>query len=157
MRVYLLVFFLAIALNSGSTPVAADSSDDVFGPFGNGYTITCQHTRSAKERMVRVHYLEEDSQLPCEVRYYKPTERPHESYRVLWYARNTEGYCERKAELLVNRLRGWGWQCSEPEWSYDNNMEEEGNNATSSDDKRNDDSATSSPSDCELYGGYYCN
>ena len=32
---------------------------------------------------------------------------------MLWRALNETGYCERKTEELIARLRGWGWTCGQ--------------------------------------------
>lgn len=54
--------------------------------------------------------------VPCSVHYYKDTEAPDEQ-QVLWTAQNDASYCAQKAEALVTKLEGWGWDCdrrSEP-------------------------------------------
>ncbi len=117
MKVYFIMPLMAIALSGAISVGDSNSSDDIFGPFYNGYTTTCEHSSGNLVRTVRVQYFDKDSHLPCEVRYAKPTEHPDAGYRVLWHAHNREGYCERKAKLLVGRLAGWGWQCGEAVWS----------------------------------------
>ncbi len=147
MRVYLMVFLGVLAL-SGVAPASASDDDDVFGPFYNGYTTTCQH--GSKERLVRVAYLADAQHVPCEVRYAKPIERPEAGWLVLWHAHHTEGYCERKAELLISRLTGWGWQCGEPVWSEEGGEDEDHGHEHS---RTPDNPAVS---DCDRFGGYYC-
>ena len=49
--------------------------------------------------------------VPCDVVYKKPTEGVED--QVLWYAENTEGYCEDKAREFVGKLESWGWVCLE--------------------------------------------
>jgi len=44
--------------------------------------------------------------LPCEVVFETPEER-----RVVWNAKTSEGFCERKAEEIVERRRNEGWTC----------------------------------------------
>ena len=167
MRVYLIMPILAIAL-SGAVTVSSDNpNDDIFGPFHNGYATTCRHTDRDMMRIVSVHYLDEESHVPCEVRYHKPTEHPEAGHRVLWHAHRTEGYCERKAKLLVKRLEGWGWQCGAPVWYEDTgargnaHSSDESSSASGDTDNRGDtesgDSATApTVGDCNRYGGYYC-
>jgi len=69
---------------------------------------TCQHT--GLTRQVTVFYPEAPAPLPCKVYYSKPDENVLP--RVLWKAGNQQGYCERKAEQLAEKLRSLGWQCS---------------------------------------------
>jgi len=52
--------------------------------------------------------------VPCEVHYYKDTEAPGER-QVLWSASSEAGYCERKTEEFVAKLRNWGWDCGQGE------------------------------------------
>ena len=61
-------------------------------------------------RRVEVVY-ETGGVLPCEVHYYKDTEAPG-SREVLWRAQNEAGYCEARAGEFVERLRGFGWECT---------------------------------------------
>ena len=177
MRFYVLMSLLAVMVSGASD--SDNPSEDIFGPFVNGYTTTCTHNDLIRE--VRVHYRDNDSHVPCEVRYSKPTEMPAASFRVLWHAHNTEGYCERKARLFVGRLEGWGWQCGAPKWSWvaapsSDSVVHPHNTATGEDRTSNEGSANStdgeasesseasetdnrsvSRSDCDLYGGFYCN
>ena len=44
--------------------------------------------------------------LPCEVHFTTPEEK-----RVVWNAKTAEGFCERKAQEIVQRRRNAGWQC----------------------------------------------
>jgi hypothetical protein len=60
-------------------------------------------------RRVEVAYLTGDA-VPCEVRYFKDTEAPGRA-ETPWRADNEAGYCEERAEALVERLRGFGWNC----------------------------------------------
>lgn len=171
---YLLMPLLTVLLSGvlvvGTNEVVATPTDDIFGPFDRDYVTTCTH--GEKVRKVGVHYLHETESVPCEVRYYKPTELPDEDYRVLWRARNTEGYCERKGALLVRRLRGWGWQCGQAEATgassdsnsdSDNDSNSTGNRSDSSSgstgnssDDNSSGSTDDSNSNCNRYGGYYC-
>jgi len=65
----------------------------------------------ANKRVVTLDYLVHGSQVPCQVVYEKPTEKP--GYRkVLWRAKNSTGYCERKMDAFIRRLEGYGWQCA---------------------------------------------
>ena len=84
---------LSLALTLLATPILAS-------------TITC--TSGSQERVISVVYLDEGQKVPCEVQYTKngETETP-------WSARNEEGYCEAKAQELVEKQIGWGWNCTE--------------------------------------------
>jgi len=68
-------------------------------------------TNHAKKRIITLDYLVDGSQLPCQVVYEKPTEKP--GYRkILWRAKNSAGYCERKMDAFIQKLDGYGWQCA---------------------------------------------
>jgi len=54
--------------------------------------------------------------LPCKVFYAKPGENVLP--RALWEAKNTQNYCERKADELIEKLSSLGWRC------IGNNLEE---------------------------------
>lgn len=60
-------------------------------------------------REVLIVYPAAPEVLPCRVFYSKPDENLVP--RMLWEARNTEGYCEEKATGFVRTLESWGWQC----------------------------------------------
>ncbi len=68
---------------------------------------TC--TQGQLSRQIEVVYVNPDLALPCEVLYDK---RDEGSQRILWRAENSQGYCEEKAEQLIQKHRAWGWQCS---------------------------------------------
>lgn len=70
-----------------------------------------QCTYGDLQRRVEIFY-EAGVTVPCEVHYYKDTEAPGEQ-QVLWRALNETGYCERKTEELIAKLRGWGWTCGQ--------------------------------------------
>ena len=60
-------------------------------------------------RQVLIVYPNEPARVPCQVYYAKPDEQVVP--RVLWDAKNTHGYCERKAQGFVSKLESLGWQC----------------------------------------------
>ena len=78
--------------------------------FGQG-SQNYQCTFGDMQRRVEILY-ETGVTVPCEVHYYKDTEAPGEQ-KVLWRALNESGYCERKTEELIAKLRGWGWTCGQ--------------------------------------------
>jgi hypothetical protein len=69
---------------------------------------TCQY--SDLTRQVTAFYPDAPARLPCKVYYSKPDENALP--RALWKAENQEGFCARKAEAFVDKLRSLGWQCS---------------------------------------------
>jgi predicted double-glycine peptidase len=60
-------------------------------------------------RTVAVHQDVTVGQESCAVVYHKPPARPS----VLWTARSDAGFCESRAEELVQTLRDGGWSCHE--------------------------------------------
>ena len=78
--------------------------------FGQGATAyQCTHGDLAR----RVEILTDPGvSVPCEVHYHKDTEAPGER-QVLWSATKEVGYCERKTEEFIAKLRGWGWECGQ--------------------------------------------
>jgi hypothetical protein len=64
-------------------------------------------------RRVEIVYVG-DSAVPCEVQYVKQTEAPG-SRETLWNAENESGYCEARAQELVNSLQSLGWSCDQVE------------------------------------------
>lgn len=72
-------------------------------------SVTC--TMASLERTVELQYQNPGDAVPCEVRYAKPTEGMGEE--VLWRAEHEAGYCEARFDEFVDKLRGFGWSCSE--------------------------------------------
>ncbi|QIZ78583.1 hypothetical protein [Ferrimonas lipolytica] len=68
-------------------------------------TFVC--SKGGEERRIEVQYPSGES-LPCEVSYQK-----YGGVETLWTAHNTEGYCFVRALELVEKHRGWGWQCEQ--------------------------------------------
>jgi hypothetical protein len=75
---------------------------------GLGSEFVCE--RGGAIRRVEIAVQDEAQQVPCEVVYWKDTERPGVR-DVLWNAQTDAGFCVRKAEDLVSRLEGGGWNC----------------------------------------------
>jgi len=59
------------------------------------------------ETMVALDYLNFGQLVPCKVIYDKQTQPP----KVLWRAKNSVGYCERKMSHFLKKLTRNGWQC----------------------------------------------
>jgi hypothetical protein len=62
-------------------------------------------------RRVEIATQDQNRGAPCEVVYWKDTERPGVR-TVLWSAETDPDFCARKAEELVDRLEGGGWSCA---------------------------------------------
>ncbi len=78
--------------------------------FGQG-AQSYQCSYGDLQRRVEILY-ETGVTVPCEVHYYKDTEAPGER-QVLWRALNETGYCERKTEEFIAKLRETGWKCGQ--------------------------------------------
>lgn len=68
---------------------------------------SCSH--GSESRHVWIEYPN-GSALPCKVVYTKSTDGFVPT--LLWSARTREGFCESKAEALIDKQTGWGWQCN---------------------------------------------
>jgi len=62
-------------------------------------------------RRVEIQAQDPNQDAPCEVVYWKDTEEPGVR-SVLWTAQTDAGFCARKAEELVDTLKGAGWSCA---------------------------------------------
>ncbi len=96
MKIKTIIFVLATAI-----PTVA---------FGQG-TTAYQCTHGDLTRRVEI-LTDPGVSVPCEVHYHKDTEAPGER-QVLWSATKEVGYCERKTEEFIAKLRGWGWDCGQ--------------------------------------------
>ena len=66
--------------------------------------------RSRNEvRTISVEYEHKGWQVPCKVKYEKPSQGVTE---YPWNAQATAGYCEDRAEFLAGKLENWGWICT---------------------------------------------
>ena len=79
------------------------------GEFAWAKTVSC--TMTSLERTVELRYENPGEAVPCEIGYSKPSEGMGE--QVLWRAENEASYCEARFEEFVDKLRGFGWSCSE--------------------------------------------
>ncbi|MDB2384392.1 hypothetical protein N9V90_00910 [Endozoicomonas sp.] len=70
----------------------------------DSYRYACHLEK--ERRIIEVDYLKRESAVPCEVKYTK-----HGKEETLWTATYQAGYCEEKAEELVNTLTQAGWVC----------------------------------------------
>ncbi len=100
MKTTTFIFSFALVVASVPVAVAQDSG------------ITQYICRSNQlERRVELDYLS-NSDLPCEVNYYKDNEAPGEK-TTLWRAQNQVGYCEAKTAEFITKLESLGWVCGE--------------------------------------------
>lgn len=60
-------------------------------------------------RTIDIVYSNPGQPVPCEVLYDKPQEG---GVQTIYRANNEAGYCEEKTAAFVEKLRGFGWQCS---------------------------------------------
>lgn len=70
--------------------------------------MTCEY--GDLSRKIEVVYSDPGQAVPCEVIYDKSAEGSMES---LWQASHESGYCEAKAEDLIEKLQGMGWTCTD--------------------------------------------
>ena len=65
---------------------------------------------NSETRVISVAYEHEGWQVPCKVKYDKPSESLTE---YPWSAKAVPGYCEDRAKFLAAKLENWGWTCQE--------------------------------------------
>ncbi len=69
-----------------------------------GVEYVCKHGNA--ERVISIYYENEENQIPCEVQYDKG-----DGAETLWRAQSQVGYCESKADELIEKQESWGWSC----------------------------------------------
>ena len=100
---------ILIALSLLAAPVLAAPA--------HGEEYHCR--RNDLVRRVEVQFADDADRLPCQVVYWRDTERPGER-RVPWNADNELEFCTDKAREMVERLQSAGWACTrEPPPSED--------------------------------------
>jgi hypothetical protein len=67
-----------------------------------------------QQRRVQVEYYADNTNVPCEVHYYKHSEQP-DMGQVLWRAANEVGFCEKKMAVFLDELSSSGWECQQGE------------------------------------------
>ena len=73
----------------------------------NAESWICEHENLMREISVK---RETSDPAPCSVVYNKDTENLGSS--VLWTAQTDGAYCDAQANVLAERLEGWGWSCT---------------------------------------------
>ena len=68
-------------------------------------TYNCSNKN--QERIITVIYKDQIKKVPCEV-HYKKNGRD----LVLWNSKKLSGFCEEKAENLIQKHSSWGWECT---------------------------------------------
>jgi hypothetical protein len=86
-----------------SAPAATSSAASTAG----GYSCSMNNLT----RSVSVAYENAGAKVPCKVNYNKESEAPGAT-QVLFSAAAEEGYCEKKMEEFVEKLKGNGWTCN---------------------------------------------
>jgi hypothetical protein len=76
---------------------------------GKAHSVQYQCAHGLAVRSVAVEYQQRGRQVPCKVVYHKPPQAPN----GLWKAQVQVGFCESRAEELVQRLERSGWSCDE--------------------------------------------
>jgi hypothetical protein len=61
-------------------------------------------------RRIEVQFADDADRLPCQVVYWRDTERPGEK-RIPWNANNEIDFCIQKAREMAGRLQDSGWTC----------------------------------------------
>lgn len=74
----------------------------------NAESWICEHNNLMREITVE---RETTDPAPCSVVYNKDTENLGST--VLWTAKVDGAYCDFKANGLAEKLKGWGWSCTE--------------------------------------------
>jgi hypothetical protein len=76
---------------------------------GTAHAVQYQCAHGLAVRSVTVEYQQRGQQVPCRVVYHKPPQPPN----GLWKAQVQVGFCESRAEELVQTLERSGWSCDE--------------------------------------------
>ena len=61
-------------------------------------------------RRIEVQYADDADRLPCQVVYWRDTERPGDK-QIPWNAQNQTEFCTRKAREMAEGLQSTGWTC----------------------------------------------
>jgi hypothetical protein len=69
---------------------------------------TCK--KGGVERLVTIAYAEAGKKAPCEVKYKRDAEAEE---KTIYQARAEEGFCEKKAQEFIEKLKGLGFECAE--------------------------------------------
>lgn len=74
---------------------------------------TKDRTTCKNDRLIRKIWItySNDQGHDCEVHYDKKVEEPGNK-QILWSAKQNPDFCQQKAAELVERHKGWGWNCS---------------------------------------------
>jgi hypothetical protein len=66
--------------------------------------------RNDMVRRIEVQFADDADRLPCQVVYWRDTERPG-GKQIPWNASNQTEFCTKKAREMAERLQGSGWTC----------------------------------------------
>ncbi|MDM8559599.1 septal ring lytic transglycosylase RlpA family protein [Candidatus Parabeggiatoa sp. HSG14] len=98
----IIVLFIIGCRHDRIIAVAHANGEDNVAVCTNKYT---------HKRVVTLDYIVAGKQVPCQVVYEKRTEKT-DHRQVLWRAKTSVGYCERKTKRFIQKLTRYGWQCS---------------------------------------------
>jgi rare lipoprotein A len=101
-RLIIIVLFIIGCCHDRIIAITHASGEDNVAVCTNKY---------AHKRVVTLDYIVAGKQVPCQVVYEKRTEKPGHR-QVLWRAKSSIGYCERKMKRFIRKLKRYGWQCS---------------------------------------------
>jgi hypothetical protein len=72
---------------------------------------TCTHGANQNKLIRHIWVTQENAQGDdCKVHYEKEVEDPGQQ-KVLWRAKQDPDYCKEKATYLIDKHKGWGWEC----------------------------------------------
>lgn len=96
--------------NSSAQEEKAVETDSAQGGLDSKETSCTQG--SGSQQLVRKVWITygNDEGHDCKVNYAKETEDPGNN-QVLWTAQQDPNYCVEKAQHMVEKLKGWGWDC----------------------------------------------
>lgn len=99
------------AEESADDEKSAASSASTASP--NSKETTCSNGQGSNQlvRKVWITYGNDEGN-DCKVHYAKETEEPGQK-QVLWKSQHNSDYCQEKAQHMIDKLKGWGWSCSE--------------------------------------------
>lgn len=92
----------------GNTPRVSSASTKNSSPIKDeSLKIICVAPGTTATRRLETIYENYPSKLPCKVIYF----REDGETQIIADAKKTEGFCTRKRDDLLKKLKDWGWQC----------------------------------------------
>jgi len=78
-------------------------------PTQKAKILNCTVPGANLKRRLETYYDGYPAELPCRVVYY----REDGATQLIAKSQNTLGYCAKKRDEFLDKLKGWGWQCKE--------------------------------------------